>query len=165
MARPAPRSNVWLGFGLANTNIPIATTATLLATLNAAALALRPFTVVRTRLVMSVVSDQAAASEFLSGALSFQVVTETAAAAGIASLPTPLVETDADFFVYQPFHSSLVRTASGLAESVGEGSSWTIDSKSMRKVQTDDDFAIIVEGRTGNGFNIALEGRMLVKLH
>jgi len=162
--RGKPRSNVWIGLGLARVTVAAATP-TLLATLNAGALGLRPFTVVRTHLLFQVISDQVAASEIIQGALGMQVVTETAAAAGVASLPTPLTETDADFFVYQPWFNALtILSAVGFEESTGQGASWTVDSKSMRKVGTDDDVAVTIENRA-LGYDVSLEGRMLVKLH
>ena len=46
--RPAPRSNVWIGLNVAPVAIAAASDVTV-ATFNAAALALRPFTIVRTR--------------------------------------------------------------------------------------------------------------------
>ncbi len=162
--RPAPRSNVWVALRIDQTTF-LSGIPALVATLNAAALALRPFTIVRTWALLNVASDQVAASEFVQGALGFQVVTETAAAAGIASLPTPLIETDADYFVYQPFASSfLFGSAIGFQEEGGAGNNWVIDSKSMRKVGVDDDLAITIENR-GPGYLAAIEGRMLVKLH
>ncbi len=164
--RPAPRSNIWVSTNISLVNISAGATATLLATLNAAALLLRPFTIVRTRFVLGVQSDQQVAGETQQGAMGMQVVTETAAAAGIASLPTPLTETDADFFVYQPWaFSFLFASAVGVQENNGMGNYWTVDSKAMRKVGTDDDVAWTVEGVNSNGYNIGSVGRMLVKLH
>ncbi len=164
--RPPARSTLWVGGRIAQTAVGASSVATLLGTLNAAALLLRPFTIVRTRLVVSVISDQTAASEFVEGAMGWQVVTETAAAAGIASLPSPLTEVDADFHVYMPFMNSIVNlTSVGAFERTGEGAFWTVDSKSMRKVGSDDDVAVTVEGASSNGFSIAIEGRFLVKLH
>ena len=160
--RPKPRTSLWLSAGAAETTI-VAGTATLFASLNALALALRPFTIVRTRLLMSILTDQTAADEFVQGALGAQVVTETASAAGVASVPTPLSEADADFFVYAPFMNQY-NTGTSEFERTGPGSFWTIDSKSMRKVGTDDDIVFTIENRA-NGFNVALEGRILIKLH
>ncbi len=164
--RPAARTSLWLGVGIAQTAIGAGSTATLFGTLNAAALLLRPFTIIRTRLLLSIESDQQAATEFVQGAFAMQVVTETAAAAGIASLPTPLTEVDADYFVYQPFiNSFILSSAVGIDGHQGSGSFWTVDSKAMRKVGPDDDVAMTTEGVGTNGFNIATEGRMLIKLH
>ncbi len=164
VGRPAGRANHWIGM-----QIPVVTVganvATLVATFNAAAKLLRPFTIIRTRCILNITSDQVVTSEFVQGAFGMQVVTDSAAAAGVASVPTPLTETDADFFVYQPFiNSFLDATSVGFFEQGGQGNSWLIDSKAMRKVGTDDDVAVTCND-LASGYNLALEGRMLVKLH
>ncbi len=92
-----------------------------------------------------------------------QVVTETASAAGIASLPTPLIETDADFFVYQPWAFEFTfLDATGINKYTEQ---YTVDSKAMRKVGPDDDVAVVVEGRTTDGLIFNIEGRMLIQRH
>ena len=59
-----PGKMIWLFIGYPTDKVTIAAgSATLLATLNAAALALRPFTVMRTRLRLWIGSDQTVASE------------------------------------------------------------------------------------------------------
>ena len=164
--RPPGRANHWISMDIALTSVGTGSTATLFVTYNAAARLLLPFTIVRTRFVLALVSDQVATSEFVQGAISMQVVMQPAAAAGVASLPTPLTETDADYFVYQPFMNSFLdATSVGFHENTGAGSFWTVDSKSMRKVGVDDDCAMVVEGVGSNGFNVAVGGRMLIKLH
>ena len=60
---------------------PISTTftgsgGTIIASLNAAALALRPFTIVRSRFLLSVISDQITASENYVGALGMAIVSD-----------------------------------------------------------------------------------------
>ena len=162
--RPPKRSMIWLSNGLAQTVI-LAGTATLLASLNAGALALRPFTIVRTRLILSILSDQTGADEFVQGAFGMQTVSEAASAAGVAAVPTPLAEPDADFFVYQPFAENFLFVSGvGVNEITGQGSTYTIDSKAMRKVDIDDDVVITVENRLF-GYAVAVEGRQLIKLH
>jgi len=163
--RPAPRSNVWVGAGLAISTISSGTT--LLATLNAAALALRPFTIVRTHLAIHYTSDQEAVSEFSQAVLSTQVVTETAAASGVAAIPTPIAETDADFLVYKPLFSDYqaIVTIGGFQDKIGDAQWSQVDSKAMRKVGTDDQVVFVLQQRAAIGALIALEGRMLIKLH
>jgi len=159
-----PRQMIWIGAGLGATTISSA--ATLLQSLNAAGLALRPFTVVRTHLGIQYTTDQAAAAEFTQGALGVQVVTESAAAAGIAAVPTPLTETDADYFVYKPvFQDFVALTLIGFNQLAGDAAVHWVDSKAMRKVGVDDDIVFTLEQRTAVGSIIAIEGRMLIKLH
>jgi len=162
--RPAPRTMVWFSAGFAP--IAIASAATLVSSLNAAALLLRPFTIIRTRLAIVYASDQAAASESAQGVLSMQVVSDSAVAAGIASVPTPLTETDADYFVYEPVAFSFTfGDATGFVEEQGDGSYHTVDSKAMRKVGLDEDVAMVLQNRAAVGASLGIEGRFLVKLH
>ena len=58
------RQMVWLGAGILSATVS-GSVATLLSMFNAAALALRPFTIVRTRLMIQIESDQSAASELV----------------------------------------------------------------------------------------------------
>ncbi len=163
--RPAPRSMVWIGTNSIETAVG-ASSAVLLISLNAAALAIRPFTIVRTRLVLHYQSDQATASEFTRAVYSMQVVTASASTAGIASLPTPITEPNSDYFVYQPLiQNNVIASAIGFTEAVGQGRYWTVDSKAMRKVGQDDDVVGVVESAEALGWRMAAVGRMLVKLH
>ena len=163
--RPAPRTKVWIGAGIAQVVIT-GGAATLFSSLNAIALALRPFTILRTRMVISVQSDQVSASEFASGVFSMQVVTDSAVAAGATAVPTPLSETEAAYFVYQPWFTNFVRLdATGFQDDNGQGNFWVIDSKAQRKVGLDDDVANIIQVRTATGVNLATEGRILLQLH
>jgi len=164
LVRGVKRTSMWIGSRLTLTTVT-AGTPTLLATLNAAALAQRPFTIIRTHVMLSIATDQTASAEFVQGALGFQVVTDKAAAAGVASVPTPLGQPDADFFVYQPFQDRFVIfDSTGTQEMNGAGNVWMIDSKAMRKVGPDDDVAVTIENIV-NGYVVALEGRILIKLH
>ncbi len=64
--------------------------------------------VLRTRGVLAVRSDQTAGSELQIGAFGMIVVTDTAAAAGAASIPSPATDADDDgWFVWLPFAQRL----------------------------------------------------------
>ena len=131
--------------------------------MNAAGLALRPFTVVRTRLYINVNSDQVAASESYRGAFGMIVVSDQAIAAGVGSVPKPLADTDADWFVYEPYAGGIeFATAAAFIEP--SGLLLTVDSKAMRKVGKNEDIAGVFEG-AGNGILSQMTGRFLVKLH
>ena len=157
------RSMVWVGLGVGIATL--STAQTLLSSLNAAAIALLPFTVVRTHLAIFYLSDQIVAAEFSQVALGMQVVTQSASAAGIASLPTPITEPNADYFVYQPLFSNIL-IGDGLQDQPASLANMVqVDSKAMRKVDQDDDIVVTFEQRSAIGALVALEGRMLVKLH
>ena len=160
---PQRRTSVWFAMGLTNV-FAGGNAKTQLLVLNAAALALRPFTVIRTRLWIQIISDQSAAAEVAQGAFGLIVVQEEASAAGAASVPGTISETDASFFVYEPFVNTFdIATAVGFHEPAG--TQIHVDSKAMRKVGISEDVVANVELRSAPAINIAMEGRMLVKLH
>ena len=64
----------------------------LLNSASAALLAQRPFTIVRIIITGHILSDQSAGGEVQIGALGLAVVSEQALAAGIGSLPTPVID-------------------------------------------------------------------------
>ena len=162
--RGARRTSTWIGAGLSE--VTLATDDTLLATLNAAALALRPFTIVRSRIAISYLSDQTAANEFSQAVFSAQIVSESAAAAGVDSCASPIDETDADFFIYKPLFFDIISlTSVGVQDTVGDGNFNMIDSKAMRKVGEDQQVVFIIGQRSARGALLAMEGRMLIKLH
>jgi len=162
-SRAAKRSSVWLGFNLASTSL-VGSSKQQLLVLNASALALRPFTVVRTHLLLRFESDQAAVSETPRGAVAGIVIDEIASAAGAASMPGPGTVTDADWFFYQ-----VVTVHFQFLSSIGfqgdSGVQYNVNSKAMRKVDVDQDLVIMSEMLGASGAILAIGGRILVKLH
>jgi len=155
------RETLWFGHTFTDTTITAAG-GTILTSANAALLALRPFTIVRTRLESFVRSDQAAAAEVFIGAYGQCIVSDQASAIGVSAVPTPVTDLSSDlWFVHQPF--------AGVFESgTGTNNGWRyeIDSKAMRKVQEGEDLVTVVEfSALGSGFNFFVGGRALVKLH
>ena len=165
IVRPTKRQMVWIGISSGTAPVSIAAAGTtLLGVLNAAALALRPFTIVRIRGLINYESDQSAASELPFGIISEQVVTEQASAAGIASLLTPLTEPDGDFFMYEPVASTFeLGDATGFTTS--NSNSRLFDSKAQRKVGANQDVVLVGENESLVGALVVVIGRMLVKLH
>ena len=162
--RPPARSSVWIGLSLAETSVAAGPNNQLLATLNAAALALRPFTIVRTRFQVNYESDQAAVSEFPTGALGFIVANDQAVAAGGGSIPGPVTNSDAPFFVWEGLHGPFTfLDSTGFQQ--GGTDQRSVDSKAMRKVGNNEDMVIMMGQLSAVGALIAIQGRMLVKLH
>jgi len=135
--------------------------------LTAAELALRPFTIIRTHLIIHIESDQSAASEFQLGAVGMAVVTEQAVAAGVGSVPTPVTDDDSDeFFLHQWCMNSFVfADATGFDDQAGKV--YEVDSKAMRKVSDSDNVIVVaeVDPVTGGGINMSIAGRLLIKNH
>jgi len=108
------RESVWLASGEIFTTFAAANTAVLLTSLGATLLALRPFTVVRTRGILSIQSDQAAAIENQFFAYGHCVVSDQATAIGVTAVPTPDTDDTSDlWFVYERLMN---RTSGGLTD-------------------------------------------------
>jgi len=135
--------------------------------LNAAALLLRPFTIVRTRGLLTLTSDQTANSENQWIQYGHIVVTEQAVTAGVASIPTPITEASSDWHVFVPLATRwTVVSAIGVESKSTENMQY--DSKAMRKVDLGEDLALLVEAAaTGvsEGVQFRDFARILVKLH
>ncbi len=110
-------------------------------------------------------TDQNAASEVYHGSLAMAVVSEQAAAIGVTAVPTPGTDRDSDlFFLYEEQMGEFtLGDATGFIE---EHLTKEFDSKAMRKVNNDQQIAIVAESETGgNGIIMRVAGRMLIKLH
>ncbi len=131
--------------------------------LNAAALAMRPFTIVRQHYELYVISDQAAAIEQQMGAFGVAVVSDQASAIGVTAVPTPITDLGSDLWVT---HQIFMGDASTITDRSIPGARYSVDSKAMRRVNNDQDVVIVAELDTqGQGFILFAGGRFLVKLH
>ena len=160
------RQTLWLSSATVTNVLAGAGSATILTTLNAAALALRPFTVVRNRGSYFIRSDQTGALEFYDWSYGQIVVTDQASAAGIASVPTPATDDSSDWPTYvRRMGAFLFVTGAGFDSSPG-GISGTFDSKAMRKVDLGEDLIEIHEvSLVSLGISGSVYARTLIKLH
>ena len=159
------RETVWLGFAATDTNLATASTAVGFSGYSAATLALRPFTIVRTRFILFARSDQRAATEVYGVSVGLSIVTEQALAIGVTALPTPVTDADSDsFHTWDTIQSQIsVTTDVGVLEN---GVIKYVDSKAMRKVEDGFDEAFVIEGNgLGGGCDVAKIGRQLIKIH
>ena len=160
------RESLWIGLGANVASLAAASSATILNSLNAAALALRPFTIVRSRGFFGIRSDQIAADENYDVALGFAVVSDQALAAGITAVPTPHTDIGSDlFYVYEALMGRFeFSSAVGIEQNL---LTWVhYDSKAMRRVNDDQDISFVVEtSAVSSGAMVHHSGRFLVKLH
>jgi len=114
-------------------------------------------TVRRTRGRFFFASDQGSSTEEVHGAWGAVVVTDAAAAAGVASMPGPVTDaSDDNWFVWEPFGNMLANVATGNIAATNEPLV-DFDSKAMRKVATGFQLAFIVENSSGStGFRICV---------
>ncbi len=135
------------------------------ASLNAAALAMRPFTIVRVRGFIHLRSNQVAASETYAASMGWAVVSDQATAIGVTAVPTPITDRGSDlFFVYESLMGRIEPAATSTFEA---GKFSRFESKAMRKVNDDQDIIVTVEnsGISTNGVVWADGARALIKLH
>jgi len=135
---------LWINLLQGSANLAAANVSVMSHSLSAGALALAPFTVVRTRGVWHVRTDATGAAEFYSVSLGFAQVSVQASTIGVSAIPTPVTDGGSgNFFVYE--------TISGFHELVTDvgklegGRMLTFDSKAMRKIQEEDDVVIVQE--------------------
>ena len=118
-------------------------------------------TILRTVGGFSIRTDTPGTTEDQFGAFGLTVVSSTAAAQGIASVPGPITDlSDDGWFVYAPFaFSHQVVTAVGVVKS---GNWVSFDSKAKRKFEGGSVLAIVVENsKAGQAFEIAPMFRIL----
>ena len=160
------RESLWLGIATTITNLSAANTAFRMNALNAAALALRPFTVVRTRGFLGVRTDQLSSDESYDVSMGHAVVSSQAIAVGITALPTPQTDLGSDLFYV--FETIMGRFQFGDATGSPPNSlvGMSYDSKAMRRVNDDQDIAFVIENSSvSSGCTVHHVCRTLIKLH
>ncbi len=134
---------------------------------NAALLELRPFTIVRTHLYWSIQSDQIIASEDQVMAIGCAVVSEQAAAAGVASVPTPVTDQGSDLWYLWDFMSSSYEFHNNTGtDAQFLGNYHRIDSKAQRRVEDGENTITVLESPSfSDGVSVLTAGRFLIMLH
>ncbi len=132
--------------------------------LTTAELAKLPFTVVRVRGEVLVISDQIAGAEEQLLGIGFGVFSDTAVAAGVASLPDPITNESDDLWFVHKFVFNTILGTSNIQGNIGGVQMF--DSKAMRKVEEGSDIAVVLaNGSASFGLEFWLKFRLLVKLH
>ncbi len=157
----ARRLTTWFQFSPVATVQSSETGVNIIQSLNAAALALRPFTIVRSHFLVTLRSDQSAAIEVQVAAMGIAVVSDQAVAVGVTAVPTPITEAASSLWL---LHQHIAADESNITDRTRSGQFVFVDSKAMRKVEVGQDIVLVTEGGgTGSGFVITTMGRMLVK--
>ena len=160
------RLTSWFEFFPANAAL-VAGGGTIFFSLNAAALALRPFTVVRSHFLMHIRSDQLGANEFQAVALGIAIVSDQASAIGVTAIPTPYTDMGSDLWFLHEQAMNHFTFVSGVGFDAAGGRETRIDSKAMRKVDIGQDLVVVAEIASGisTGVDVVIGGRMLVKVN
>jgi len=123
-----------------------------------------PITIVRIVGVMSVQSDQAAASERPFGAVGAAVVSDQAAGIGVTAVPTPYTNADSDLWMQHQFWAAPVAEAGTGASLANISDRVDLSSKAMRKLTPDEQLLFVVEnGSATHGMEFILDVRVLYK--
>ena len=151
-------------------DIPFATTTmtapggTIVLSLTAAELAKRPFTIVRTVMLIHSTSDQIGADEQQFGAIGMCVVSDQAAAIGVTAVPTPVTDAASDLWFFHQNYASEFAFVTGVGFDAAAGSNRYVESRAMRKVNDDEDVLVIAElAAVGQGQSVTVAGRLLIK--
>ena len=162
------RESAWVAISETSNTLASANAAVLSHSANAALLAARPFTIVRTHLTYFVKSDQTGALEAYESALAMAVVSDQAVAIGITAVPTPMTDRESDlFFLFQDLADQFM-FISGVGVQAGNvGRMIQVDSKAMRKVEEGQDLIVVEENSSlqASGTTQVVLGRLLIKLH
>ncbi len=161
----AKRATQWIAASVTNTALAGPSGAAVILVGNAALLALAPFTIVRTRGLINVRSDQSAASETFHVGLAWFVPTVQASAIGVTAVPTPMTDDGSDmFFVYEEVTGRIDFTT-GTGYRLMDVSRY-YDSKAMRKVNDDQDINVAIEtSASSSGATVLHHARFLIKLN
>ncbi len=161
-ARGPKRLTSWFQFVHVENTITAAG-GTIYYTLNSAALALRPFTVVRPHFELHLRSDQASAIEHQAAAFGIAIVSDQATAIGVTAVPTPATDMGSDLWFLQ---QNLFADESALTDRTRSSSKVSVDSKAMRKVDIGQDMVVVAElASPSSGFILGVAGRMPAKVN
>ncbi len=161
------RKTFWFSGTEVRTTLASASSVAIQTSLNAGALALRPFTIVRTRGYIAVRSDQSAAAEDQNWGYGQIVVSDEAVGVGVSAVPTPDAQSGSSWIVYERGAGRfLFISGIGVDPRQMIDGTYRFDSKAMRKVEEGQDLISVVEASAlSDGFVITSFSRTLIKLH
>ena len=161
------RSTSWLEVALTRTTFT-AVGGTILNVLSATELAKRPFTIVRTHLECRIKTDVStpAIRESQIGAIGGVIISDQAAGIGVTAVPTPVIDAASDLWWFHQWLMSELFFGNATGIDANAGTQYSIDSKAMRKINDDQDVALVAEfASASDGFVLTVGGRILIKEH
>ena len=160
------RETRWLDIPTSGGSLSGANSTVIVASLTAVELALRPFTIVRTRGIWDTSSDQIAVNETFETSLGICVVSDQALAIGITAVPTPEEDKESDLWFLYETRVGQELVAGGVHQQMIPSQPTAFESKAMRKVEDGQDVVVVVQNSAvSNGTTFVVSGRMLIKLH
>ena len=124
-------------------------------------------TIIRIRGLLTVRSDQNAASENMIGAFGICVVTEQAVSVGITAIPHSATDASWDGWLLHQFIAERFLFFSSVGAQTGDSGlgRYPLDSKAMRKINDDERMVLVYENSSSLGTNLTDSIRVLTKLH
>ncbi len=165
-SRPVKRATDWVIQAETSAYVTIANDSkVLVGGVSAAQLAVfAPATVVRTRGLLTIASDQAGADEQQLGAFGMTFVNETARALGVTGIPGPSEDALWDGWFVHQFFAQKLEFSSGVGFEPNMATQYSIDSKAMRKFESDEGLAFMIENSHATfDLQMSLQLRILIK--
>ena len=122
-------------------------------------------TVIRTRGVVSIQSDQIVATEVQLGAYGIAIVTAQAVSVGITAIPHPVTDAAWGGWFFHTYFANSMKFGTAVGIQYDRATNFEIDSKAMRKVDEDERLVAVVENSSGAGMEIWDSFRLLSKVH
>ena len=124
-------------------------------------------TLIRTRGLVTIRSDQVAASEDIIGAFGIGVVTKQAISVGITAIPHPGTDAAWGGWVVHQYYGERFQFFSSVGINGGNNalSHYPVDSKGMRKIDEDEGLVVVFENMAATGCNVTHSFRFLTKVH
>ncbi len=122
-------------------------------------------TIVRTRGLFTIATDQFTANELQLGAVGIAKVTQQAQSIGISAIPHPATDAAWGGWLFHSFFSYEFAFISAVGMDPNVTHPIVVDSKAMRKVDEDERLVVVVENSGSFGFDVYSSFRFLSKLH
>ncbi len=122
-------------------------------------------TLIRTRGMFTVGSDQSSGDEIQIGAFGICVVTEQAATVGITAVPHPSSDAAWGGWVVHQYYAARTEFLSAVGFQPNTWHRFPIDSKGMRKIDEDERLIVVVENASAFGITVTSQERFLTKVH
>ena len=121
-------------------------------------------TIIRTRGLLTVRTDQVSALEDPFGAVGMCVVSDQAVAIGVTAIPTPYTDAESDLWLFHSFWAAPITLATGAAFA-NVSTQIHLESKAMRRINEDQTLCLVVENGSGTfGCSYRLDARILYKV-
>ena len=160
------RKTIWGAHVMSQHMIAGGDTAAILSNAGASILAMRPYTIVRTRGFLSLSTDNHVAEELQEFSFGHCVVSDEAFAIGVTAVPTPDTDMDSDlWYVFEQMAAKNEFSSAAGFDPRG-AIQYRYDSKAMRKVEDGQtDISVIESSGASSGFELTHSFRQLIKLH